>query len=346
MATSSSKKQLAPARNLALVPCRLPVASAVLNEIGLDPSTWAVLTDSIFPSASTPEGVMLAVRYCQARSLDIMKRPVHVVPMWSKAAGRYVETVWPGIAEVQTTAARTGLWAGLDSPKFGPEVTKTFAGSVKRDGRWEDDQVTVTFPEWAEVTVYRLVNGVRCAFSETVFWEETYARQGKADLPNDMWQKRPRGQLLKCAKAASLRAAFPEEAGYTAEEMEGKALEGHAPIGGAVIAAEVAAVSATSPVATPTQDPSKDKPVDLVPPESESAIRSELIPATAEDKQSAIDEQVKAQVAKLIERAAKVRAWGQAEDYLRARFNGEHLKYALGQLEKAVETAVGQAKAA
>jgi phage recombination protein Bet len=350
MATSSSKKQLAPARNLALVPCRLPVASAVLNEIGLDPSTWAVLTDSIFPSASTPEGVMLTGRYCQARSLDIMKRPVHVVPMWSKAAGRYVETVWPGIAEVQTTAARTGLWAGLDSPKFGPEVTKTFAGSVKRDGRWEDDQVTVTFPEWAEVTVYRLVNGVRCAFSETVFWEETYARQGKADLPNDMWQKRPRGQLLKCAKAASLRAAFPEEAGYTAEEMEGKALEGHAPIGSAVIAAEVATVHATTPVEARTQEPPKETPVDASPRESETTVQGEPTPAAAaaaaEERQAMIDEQVKTQVARLIARAAKVRAWGQAEDYLRSRFNGEHLKYALGQLEKAVETAVAQAKAA
>jgi hypothetical protein len=30
---------------------------------------------------------------------------------------------------------------------------------------------------------------------------------------------------LKCAKAATLRAAFPEEADYTAEEMEGKVIE-------------------------------------------------------------------------------------------------------------------------
>ncbi len=164
----------------------------------------------------------------------------------------------------------------------------------------------MTFPEWAEVTVYRLVNGVRCAFSETVFWEETYARQGKADLPNDMWQKRPRGQLLKCAKAASLRAAFPEEAGYTAEEMEGKALEGHAPIGDAVIDAEVVTVHATTPVEARTQDPPKEKPVDASPRESETTVQGEPIPAAAEERQAMIDETVKTQVAKLIERAAKV----------------------------------------
>lgn len=171
-----------------LVPSRLPVAPTVLAEIGLDAGTWAVLADSIFPNAKTPERVILAVRYCQARGLDVMKRPVHVVSIWSTALGRYVETVWPGIAEVQITAARTGLWAGLDSPRFGRELNKTFTGTVKRDDKWTEVAVTVTFPEWAETTIYRMVNGVRlrCPFSEMVFWEETYARQGRAEVPNEM----------------------------------------------------------------------------------------------------------------------------------------------------------------
>jgi len=343
---ATSRKQRAPAQNGALVPCRLPVAAAVLTEVGLDPGTWAVLTDSIFPSATTPEGVMLAVRYCQARSLDIMKRPVHVVPMWSRSAGRYVETVWPGIAEVQTTAARTGLWAGLDSPRFGPEVTKTFSGALKRDGRWEEAEVTVTFPEWAQVTVYRLVNGVRCPFSEMVFWEEAYARQGKADLPNDMWQKRPKGQLLKCAKAASLRAAFPEEAGYTAEEMAGHVIEAdgvpvHAQT--TVIDAEAVTVPASKPAVS--EAPPKEG-AQVARGENETPIPGEPIPATAEEKEAPVDDQVKAQVAKLIERAAAVGAWGQAEDYLRSRFNGAPLEYAIAALEKAAETAFATDQAA
>lgn len=336
---ATSRKQRAPAQNSALVPCRLPVAAAVLTEVGLDPGTWAVLTDSIFPSATTPEGVMLAVRYCQARSLDIMKRPVHVVPMWSRSAGRYVETVWPGIAEVQTTAARTGLWAGLDSPRFGPEVTKTFSGSLKRDGRWEEAEVTVTFPEWAQVTVYRLVNGVRCPFSEMVFWEEAYARQGKAELPNEMWQKRPKGQLLKCAKAASLRAAFPEEAGYTAEEMAGHVIEADGvPVHAQPRVSDAEAV--TVPAAKPKEGAQATVTDDATP------IQGEAIPATAAEQEAAIDAQVRAQVAKLIERAAAVGAWGQAEDYLRSRFNGAHLEYAIAALEKAAETAFGAAQAA
>ena len=206
---------------------RLAAPASALAELGLDVGTWKVLTESIFPSAKTPEGVLLAVRYCQARKLDIMRRPVHVVPMWSKALGREVETVWPGIAEVQTTAARTGQWAGMDAPRFGPDKTRTFRGRVRGEDGWQDIEVTLTFPAWCEVTVYRVVQGTRCPFTETVWWEETYSRAGgaRSEVPTDMWVKRPHGQLLKCAKAASLRAAFPEEADYTAEEMEGKVIE-------------------------------------------------------------------------------------------------------------------------
>ena len=318
-----------------LVPSRLPVAPTVLAEIGLDAGTWAVLADSIFPNAKTPEGVILAVRYCQARGLDVMKRPVHVVSMWSTALGRYVETVWPGIAEVQITAARTGLWAGLDSPRFGAELTKTFTGTVKRDDKWTEVAVTVTFPEWAETTVYRMVNGVRCPFSEMVFWEETYARQGRAEVPNEMWQKRPKGQLLKCAKAASLRAAFPEEAGYTAEEMEGKAIEGHAPVDAAVIEGEVV-----------TAQPTTKKPSDMAAPSpvDETAV-SETAPTDPAQRDAVIDAQVAKQVATLVERACKVGAWGQAEDYARARFNGAHLAYALAELEQAAALSVVTRKA-
>ncbi len=318
-----------------LVPSRLPVAPTVLAEIGLDAGTWAVLADSIFPNAKTPEGVILAVRYCQARSLDVMKRPVHVVSMWSTALGRYVETVWPGIAEVQITAARTGLWAGLDSPRFGPELTKTFTGTIKRDDKWTEVAVTVTFPEWAETTVYRMVNGVRCPFSEMVFWEETYARQGRAEVPNEMWQKRPKGQLLKCAKAASLRAAFPEEAGYTAEEMEGKAIEGHAPVDAAVIEGEIVTAQPTTKEPSDTAAPSP----------ADETLVSATAPTDPAHRDAVIDAQVAKQVATLVERACKVGAWGQAEDYARARFNGAHLAYALAELEQAAALSVVTRKA-
>ncbi|MCK7472162.1 MAG: hypothetical protein MZU95_16445 [Desulfomicrobium escambiense] len=103
------------------------------------------------------------------------------------------------------------------------------------------------------MTVYRLIGRVRCPFTETVFWEETYARLGGGDVPTAMWVKRPRGQLLKRAKAASLRAAFPEEASYTAEEMAGRSLEAEL---------VTAPVAASAPVSTTATAVSESRPRD------------------------------------------------------------------------------------
>jgi hypothetical protein len=53
-----------------------------------------------------------------------------------------------------------------------------------------------------------------------VFWLENFAAT-KDGVPNAMWQKRPRGQIDKCAEGASLRAAFPEEVGDVPTSDEG-----------------------------------------------------------------------------------------------------------------------------
>ena len=48
----------------------------------------------------------------------------------------------------------------------------------------------------------------------------------KSGAPNDRWKRSPFGQIEKCAEAAALRLAFPEEIGndYAAEEMEGQSI--------------------------------------------------------------------------------------------------------------------------
>lgn len=216
----------------ALPPSRLPIAASIAKEFDVQPAEWRVLVDQIFPAAKSVEAVVMALAYCRKRNLDIFKKPVHIVPMWSSAKRAMVETVWPGIAEIRTTASRTGDYAGIDEVEFGPIVERHFEGVVEQwdNGSKRNVEVkkTVRFPEWAKVTVYRMNRGVRCAFTARVFWEEMYASAGKSELPNDMWAKRPRGQLDKCVEAAALRKAFPEELGntYAAEEMEGREIDG------------------------------------------------------------------------------------------------------------------------
>ena len=58
-------------------------------------------------------------------------------------------------------------------------------------------------------------------------------------------------------------------------------------------------------------------------------------PIDEESREALIDEEVQIQIERLVARAAKVGAWGQAEEYCRARFTGSHLAKALAELRQA-----------
>lgn len=197
----------------------------MLKARGLSWQEFQVLRDVIHPNASSPLSVIMAFDYCKARKLDPFKRVVHIVPIYSKKKGGYVDSVWPGIAEIRITAFRTGCYAGHSPYVYGRTVDQTFT--------WKDqkgNQVSreISYPEWVEKTVYRLVDGIKCEFpGPRVFWMEARAeREYGSDVPNDMWLNAPYQQIQKCCDAAALRATFPEECGeYTAEEMEGKAVD-------------------------------------------------------------------------------------------------------------------------
>lgn len=204
-------------------PPRLPYHPAVKDRFGMDIGAWRTLTDTVFPAARSENSVIMALNYCRARKLDVFKKPVNIVPVWDSKRNAYVETVWPSINEHRTTAHRTKGYAGLDAPVFGPDATTTFSGRVKKNNQYVEQSVTVTYPESVTMTAYRIVQGVRCPFTVTIYWLETYGKRGGTDLPNSMWATRPRGQFVKCGEAAVLRMTFPEELGeLTAEEMEGQ----------------------------------------------------------------------------------------------------------------------------
>ena len=209
-------------------PPRLPWHEAIGERFNLTPAEWKVITEAIFPSAKTSDSVVMAIAYCQSRKLDVFKRPVHIVPIWDSKKNGYIETVWPGIGELRTTAMRTNAYAGIDKAEFGEMVTRTFEGKIKKK-EWVEVSKEITFPEWVRITVYKMVQGTRVAFvGPEVYWLETYGSMGASDVPNDMWETRACGQLIKCGEAAALRRAFPEELGneYAAEEMEGRKYQG------------------------------------------------------------------------------------------------------------------------
>lgn len=181
-----------------------------------DTALVQVLKNSLYPGAQDAS-VYLVLDYCRAAGLDPMLKPVHIVPMWDSKAGQMRDVVMPGVGLYRTQASRTGQFAGMTEPEFGPDKTETIGGAQ------------ITYPEWARVTVKRaLENGIVAEFTAKEYWMENYAVKGgkeKSIAPNAMWAKRPRGQLGKCAAAQALRIAFPElGAQNTAEELEGKTL--------------------------------------------------------------------------------------------------------------------------
>lgn len=193
---------------------------AIAGEYGIDHQTWLAL-QNLYPGARD-ESIIMVNAYCKARGLDPLRKPVHIVPMSieNKKTGQWEmrDVVMQGIQELRTTAMRTGEYAGMDKVIFGQMTSVPITNNVN-----VKDPKPFECPEWAEITVYRLIQGKRYGFTHTEFFAEAVGRM-REGLINAMWQKRPRGQLAKVAEAGALRKAFPEELGgvYAAEEMEGR----------------------------------------------------------------------------------------------------------------------------
>lgn len=192
--------------------------STVIGSREIKPEVWSALKNSLFPGASD-NSVVMAWDYCAARGLDIMLKPVHLVPMYIKdkntGNGGMRDVVMPGIGLYRIQADRSGDYAGMSAPEFGEEKTINLGG------------VEISFPEWCQISVSKLIGDRIVEFVAREYWLENYATAGKDSIePNAMWKKRPRAQLVKCTEAQALRKAWPELGSQpTAEEMEGKEQE-------------------------------------------------------------------------------------------------------------------------
>ncbi len=195
-----------------------------LVERGISQAVWSVLCNTLYPS-SKPESVMLAWDYCEARELDIMMKPIHLVPMQVKnpqtGNKEWRDVPMPGVGLYRIQASRSGDYAGADEPEFGKTIEATFTDAYNAN-----KSITVRYPEWCKYTVYKMIGDRIVKFSAKEYWLENYATmKAQSDCPNAMWKKRPHGQLAKCCEAQALRKAWPEIGQEpTAEEMEGKEL--------------------------------------------------------------------------------------------------------------------------
>lgn len=192
-----------------------PVARRGINE-----AQWRTLANNLYPGAAS-ESVLMVWDYCIARKLDPLKKPCHIVPMQVKDAktGDYIwrDVVMPGIYEYRTTANRTGLYLGHSKPVYGERI----------------EHYGVIAPEYCEFIVYKWNPEAKMRAEYPVeirFVEVAKTRKDKKTQQiglNDRWSSAPQQMLTKCAEAAALREAFPEELGgtHTVEELEGQTID-------------------------------------------------------------------------------------------------------------------------
>lgn len=247
-----------------------------------EPELLKVLEGSIYPGAAV-ESIKLVVGYCRAQHLDPILKPVHIVPMDVKVKlpqkvdgkdFRYEkrDVVMPGIGLYRIQAARTGEYAGVSEPEFGPTKEMKLRQTYREteDGPDLEREFSFEYPEWCRMTVRRIVGGHIVDFAAVEYWLENYATKGRGTkLPNAMWEKRPRGQIAKCTEAQALRKAFPEiGAQPTADELEGKTLdidpEGNIIDGktGEIVRPHIQKSLSRSEAAQPAAQPGAVEPVD------------------------------------------------------------------------------------
>lgn len=187
-----------------------------IKKRGIDEFQWRALCETLFPG-SRPESVLLAIDYCKARNLDVMKKPCHIVGMsvWDARKKEYVwqDVVMPGIYEYRTTAQKTGDYMGQDEAIFSEDKV---------------EHLGLTAPDWCKVTVYRWheKSGTKASYTAKLWLSET-ASTDKDGKPTRRWRLAPRQMLEKCTEAAALRKAFPDELGgtHTVEEMDGRTID-------------------------------------------------------------------------------------------------------------------------
>lgn len=145
---------------------------------------------------ATDDEFMIFMAAVKRTGFDPFIRQIHAVKRWDSKDNKSVMAIQIGIDGFRLQAERSGKYAGSDDAIF-------------------DDE---SKPSRATVTVWKLLDGQRCAFTGTARWDEYYP----GDKQGFMWKQKPCVMLSKCAEALALRKAFPAELSglYAPEEIE------------------------------------------------------------------------------------------------------------------------------
>ena len=163
-----------------------------------------VITGLIAPKCTTVE-LALFGEVCRKSGLDPFSRQIYAI---KRKGGMTIQTSIDGFRAI---AEDSGEYAGNDDPLYNGNLT--LADHIAKTGNPKTAPITAT------VSVYRIVNGERCAFTASAAFEQ-YAT--KSDRYDNLWSTMPHTMIAKCAEALALRKAFPRKLSglYTGDEMK------------------------------------------------------------------------------------------------------------------------------
>jgi len=173
---------------------------------------------TIADGASDDE-LRLFLQVCKGANINPFLRQAHLIPFWDGKAGSERRAIVIAIDGFRAIAESSGKYAGNDDAVFQGEVEIELeiwegkGGARKKVGTRKKK-----VPEKASVTVYKMMDGVRCPFTASARWDEYYPGGRKGGKWNDM----PHVMLGKCAEALALRKGFPKQLSglYAQEEMD------------------------------------------------------------------------------------------------------------------------------
>lgn len=178
-----------------------------MNRVQID-----LIKRTVAKGASDDE-LKLFIQVCKGANLNPFLKQVHLIPRWDAKLGAETRTIQVSIDGFRAIAESSGDYAGNEDPIYTGESEVEY--SVGKDSKTVQK---VTAPNEAKVTVYKMVQGQRFAFTATARWSEYYpgARMGF------QWHVRPYLMLGKCAEALALRKAFPKllSGMYAQEELD------------------------------------------------------------------------------------------------------------------------------
>lgn len=167
------------------------------------------LLKSTMMQGATDDEVAVFVYVCNRTGLDPFARQIYPVKRRSQVNGEWVER-WVyqvAIDGFRLIAHRTKLYDGQLEPIF-------YDPAENERKVWLDTKP----PTACKVGVMR--KGVQHPIFATVLWRE-YVQTTRQGGVTAMWRDKPTVMLAKCAEAAALRKAFPQELSglYIAEEL-------------------------------------------------------------------------------------------------------------------------------